>query len=78
MRTVPGSPAERAGIRGVNEADGTIGDVIVAIDGKAVRKLSDLTDQLQSVTLPGKAEITLQRGGSQRTTSVDVVDMGRS
>ena len=78
MRTIPGSPAERAGIRGVNQADGTVGDVIVGINGKPVRKLSDLTDVLDRVPLPGTVQITLQRGGSQRTNSVEVVDMGRS
>lgn len=76
VRTVPGSPAERAGIRGVNEADSTIGDVIVAIDDKPVRKLSDLTDALERIPLPGKARITVQSAGSSRTVPVDVVDIG--
>ena len=77
VRTVPGSPAEQAGLRGVDTASGTVGDVIVAIAGKPVRKLSDLTDVLERIKVPGRVEITLQRAGSQRTMSIDVVDVGR-
>jgi S1-C subfamily serine protease len=76
VRTVPGSPAERAGLRGVNPEAGTIGDVIVAVNGSPVRRLSDLTDVLERTPLPGKVQITVDRAGSQRTISVDVVDGG--
>ena len=49
VRTAPGSPAERAGIRGVDFGSGALGDVIVQADGKPVHRLSDLTDQLEQV-----------------------------
>jgi S1-C subfamily serine protease len=75
VRTVPGSPAERAGLQGVNQAAGTIGDVIVAAEGKPVRRLSDLTDMLQTVKIPGKVQLTVERGGSRRNLSIDVVDV---
>src|ERR1700730_17439045 len=39
VRTVPGSPAERAGLQGVNTATGQIGDVVVAANGKPVHRL---------------------------------------
>jgi S1-C subfamily serine protease len=78
VRTVPGSPAERAGLQGVNEAAGTIGDVIVAVDGKPVRRLADLTDLLERVQVPGRVQVTIERGGSQRTIPIDVVDMSRA
>jgi len=77
VRTIPGSPAERAGLKGVDAANGTIGDVIVAVDGKPVRRLADLTAALERVPLPGKAQLTVEGAGSQRTISVDVVDMSR-
>ncbi|WP_343207790.1 hypothetical protein [Bradyrhizobium sp. Ai1a-2] len=38
MRTAPGSPAERAGIRGVDSASGNLGDIITAADGKPVHR----------------------------------------
>jgi 2-alkenal reductase len=76
VRTVPGSPAARAGLRGVDQNTGTIGDVIVGVDGQPVRRLSDLTDVLERVGIPGKVQLTIERGGSKRTVSVDVVDIG--
>lgn len=45
VETTPGSPARSAGLRGVDLARGSIGDVIVEINGKPVRRLSDLTDE---------------------------------
>jgi 2-alkenal reductase len=75
VRTVPGSPAERAGLQGIDTSAGTIGDVIVDVDGKPVRKLSDLTDALQQIKLPGKVELTVERNGSERKVPVDVVSM---
>jgi 2-alkenal reductase len=75
VRTVAGSPAQRAGMQGVDPASGAIGDVIVAVDGRAVRKLSDLTDTLERVRMPGQVQITVERSGARRTLSLDVVDV---
>lgn len=75
VRTVPGSPAEQAGLRGVDPDTGQFGDLIVAVNGKPVRTLSDLTDELETVKVPGEVELTVQRSGSQRTTRVQVVDI---
>jgi 2-alkenal reductase len=77
VRIVPGSPAERAGLSGVDAASGTIGDIIVAVNGRTVRKLSDLTDALERVAVPGRVELTVERGGAQRTVPIEVVDISR-
>ncbi len=45
VRVAPGSPADRAGLRGVDPRAGTIGDVIVEAAGKPVQRLADLTDR---------------------------------
>jgi 2-alkenal reductase len=76
LRTVAGSPAERAGLRGVDPRTGEIGDVIVGVNDQPVRRLSDLTSELERAG-PGKpARILIQRGGRQITVPVDVVDIG--
>lgn len=75
IRTVPGSPAARANLQGVNVATGTIGDVIVAAGGRPVRRLADLTDALEQVRLPGQIQITIERDGTRRTVALDVVDI---
>ena len=78
VRTAPGSPAERAGIRGVNLNSGAIGDVIVQADGKPVHRLSDLTDQLEQVGAGKSVRVGVKRGSETRDVSVDIVDVGRS
>jgi len=77
VRTITGSPAERAGLRGVNRATGEPGDVIVAVEGKPVRRLSDLTDELERIRTPGKVNITVDRNGHKQTMNIDVVDISR-
>ena len=77
VRTTPGSPAERAGIRGVNLSSGAIGDVIVQADGKPVHRLSDLTDQLEQVGAGKSVRVGVKRGSEARDVNVDVVDIGR-
>src|SRR5437016_1413779 len=49
VRTAPGSPAEKAGLRGVNPTTGALGDVIVAANERQVRRLADLTDEIEQV-----------------------------
>ncbi len=76
VRTVPGSPAERAGLRGVNPANGQIGDIIVAANGKPVRRLTDLTDQIEEAGVGKTVDLTINRGGSKSSLKVEVIDVG--
>jgi 2-alkenal reductase len=78
VRVVPSGPAERAGIRGVDMSSGAIGDVITQVDGKPVRRLSDLTDQLEQVGAGKGVRLTLKRGSNVLDVNVDIVDIGRS
>ena len=78
VRTAPGSPAERAGIRGVDFNSGALGDVIVQADGKPVHRLSDLTDQIEQVGAGKSIRIGLKRGSQTRDITIDIVDVGRS
>src|SRR5689334_325637 len=78
VRTAPGSPAERAGIRGVDLSSGSLGDVITAADGKPVQRLSDLTDQLEQIGVGKTVRLSLKRGSQTRDVNVDIVDIGRT
>jgi len=78
VRTAPGSPAEHAGIRGVDLGSGALGDVIVQADGKPVHRLSDLTDQIEQVGAGKSIRISLKRGSQTRDINIDIVDIGRS
>ena len=78
VRTAPGSPAERAGMRGVDFSSGALGDVIVQADGKPVHRLSDLTDQIEQIGAGKSIRIGVKRGSQTRDITLDIVDIGRS
>jgi 2-alkenal reductase len=78
VQTAPGSPAARAGLQGLNPSTGRLGDVIVAANGKTVRRLSDLTDTIEELGVGKSVEITVLRDGQRRTVQIDIVDIGRS
>ena len=78
VRALPGSPAERAGLRGIDPQTGTIGDVIVAADDRSVRRLADLTAALEKTGIGGSVELTIERSGRTGTVKVDVADVGRA
>lgn len=76
VRTAPGSPAERAGLRGVDAAGGTLGDVIVGAAGKPVRRLADLTQQLEQIGIGRKVTLSVNRRGHVVSMDIEVVDIG--
>jgi S1-C subfamily serine protease len=78
VRTAPGSPAERAGIRGVDFSSGDLGDIITAADGKQVRRLSDLTDQIKQIGAGKMVRLSLKRASTSRDIEVQIVDIGRT
>jgi S1-C subfamily serine protease len=78
VRTTPGSPAERAGIRGVDLSSDSLGDIITAADGKQVRRLSDLADQLEQIGAGKTVRLSVKRGSQTREVDVPVVDIGRT
>jgi S1-C subfamily serine protease len=66
LQVQPGSPAERAGLRGtVRSADGAIipGDVVQAVDGRPVERASDLEDAVARRDLGEQAMVKLWRRG---------------
>ncbi|RAI38051.1 S1C family serine protease [Rhodoplanes roseus] len=76
VRTVPGSPADRAGLRGVDRTSGVVGDVIVACNDTPIRRLVDLSDVLEQVGVGNRIELTVLRGGGTTKLSLEVVDIG--
>ena len=77
VRTARGSPAERAGLRGIDETAGALGDIIVAANDKPVRRLSDLTDELEQVGVGQRVQLKLNRAGSTVSVAVEVIDVGQ-
>lgn len=70
-QVVPNGPAAKAGLRGSAAADGTPrGDVIVAIDGRPVLRLAELSAYLEQKN-PGEiVTVTIWRGGDRKEVPV--------
>ena len=77
FRTVPGSAAERAGLRGTDPGSGRLGDVIVGVNGKPVQQLADLTQELERVGVGQRVALAIKRNGRDTTVEVEVMDIGR-
>lgn len=70
VETVPGAPAERAGLR-ADAANGLPGDVIVALNGRAVESMEDLLALLAEYQPGDRVRIRVVRGSA--VLEVDVV-----
>lgn len=75
-KVTPGGPAEKAGLVGGSEESSLRylmkgGDVITAVDGKPVRKLSDVISYIFVNRSPGESiELTVVRGGKTITATL--------
>jgi putative serine protease PepD len=70
---VAGSPAARAGLRGGTETGATVpsgGDVVTAIDGKAVASMNDLASRIAGKKPGDSVELTVVRGGQPLRVNV--------
>ena len=74
VRAVPAGPAERAGIHGVDFASGALGDVITEANNKSVRRLSDLTDEIEQIGTAERIPLRQSIGDEARLykASIDV------
>ncbi len=77
VRTVPGSSAEHAGLRGIDPNARTLGDVIVGVNGKPVHRLPDLTEELERIGVGKRVTLAIKREGRDVSVEVEVVDIGR-
>src|SRR6266852_4299298 len=77
VKTVPGSPAEQAGLRGIDPSARTLGDVIVGVNVKPVHRLPDLTEELERIGVGKRITLAIKREGRDVSVEVEVVDIGR-
>jgi 2-alkenal reductase len=70
-----GTPAAEAGLRGIEPRTGALGDVIVAVDGRAVETLSTFASELDRIGVGGTVELTVVRGEREREVRVRVIDL---
>jgi S1-C subfamily serine protease len=72
LRVAPGSTAERAGLMAASRTPRGVvpGDVVVALNGRPVSRVGDLLARLDDFRAGQSVELTLVRGGEQRTVSL--------
>ncbi|MGB4673681.1 MAG: trypsin-like peptidase domain-containing protein [Azovibrio sp.] len=72
LRVAPGSAAEKAGLRGILVGPAGIepGDVIVAVEGKAVHGLSQLLARLDDYRVGDTVRLTVRRGEEHREVAI--------
>jgi 2-alkenal reductase len=75
-QVVPGSPAERAGLQGIDEQEGRLGDVIVAVNDQPVSRLSDFTEALEKAKIGDTVSLKVQRQSGTVNVPIKVVDIG--
>jgi 2-alkenal reductase len=71
----PDSPAAEAGLEGVDPRSGTLGDIILAVNGKPVRTAAELVGALEEAGIGNQAELTIARNGQEMTVAVEVTDI---
>ena len=71
IRTLPGSPAARAGLLGADFAARKAGDVIVAANGRPVHRPADLKSVLDGLDVGQPVALTVERGGTIRVIQVE-------
>ncbi|MGB4644818.1 MAG: PDZ domain-containing protein [Dictyoglomaceae bacterium] len=81
-QVVPGSPADKAGLKGGNRAiylDNTQivigGDIITKIDGKIVETMEELRAEVQKHKVGDVVELTYIRNGKEYTVKIKLEAM---
>jgi 2-alkenal reductase len=78
LRVLPGSPAAKAGLRGVDTQTGTVGDIIVSAEGRDVHRLADLTAAITQAGLGASVELGILRDGRLRQVRVGTADVAEN
>jgi S1-C subfamily serine protease len=63
-------------LHGIDANSRALGDVIVGANDQTVRRLSDLTDELEQVGVGNSIKLTLLRGSQKVNVDVPVTDIG--
>jgi 2-alkenal reductase len=74
VRTLPQSPAAKAGLEGADVNGGAVTDVITSVNGEPVHSMSDLANILEEVGVGKTVKLTVTRDGQSRSVDVPVAD----
>ncbi len=72
---MPGGPADKAGLSGLNKSTRQIGDIIIAVDNKPVQDLGEFSNALERAGIGNTVSLTIIRNNQKRTVKVTVADI---
>ncbi|GFZ84692.1 2-alkenal reductase [Elstera cyanobacteriorum] len=72
---LPGSPAAKIGLRGIDRSAGRLGDVITHVAGQPISGIASLAALLDQVGIGKPVDITVQRDGRVRNERLTVADI---
>jgi 2-alkenal reductase len=72
---VPHSPADKAGLKGINLTTNELGDIITHVNGRRVRSVPELAAELAEIGIGNQADLTVQRRRESRIVSVTIQDI---
>jgi 2-alkenal reductase len=70
-----GSPAAKAGLKGIDRRAGKLGDIIIAINDKPVEVFNDLAQALFELGVGKKARLRILNNGKQREVELTITDI---
>ncbi|MFO1038333.1 MAG: trypsin-like peptidase domain-containing protein [Geminicoccaceae bacterium] len=73
---LPHSPADHAGLKGIDRSTARLGDVITQVNGARVRSVPEFAAALTPAGIGTTVELTVSRDGVTRTVAVQVSDLG--
>jgi 2-alkenal reductase len=74
-RVLPGSSAERAGLKGIDYENRIIGDVIVEAAGREVNDIDEFAQLLQDLEIGEVILLRVRRGSTVRVVEVEIMDI---
>jgi len=74
IKVLPRSPAAQAELKGMT-SNGTIEDVITAVNGQKVHGISDLGSMFEELGVGQSATLTIVWGDETRTVQITLADM---
>jgi 2-alkenal reductase len=73
-KVMPGSPADKAGLRGTTDSGAQPSDIITAANGRDVTRLADLVEELWSTGIGRSIKLVVSRDGQSLALNLPIVD----
>ena len=74
-RVMPGSSADRAGLKGIDYHNRLLGDVILSVEGQEVRNVDDFVRMMQRFDIGRTVHLTVRRGDQVLDVNVQIMDI---